>query len=122
MRARACRPGQGLAVKNIGSFSARARTPVLADVLIDVWAFEEGHCGIELNIHPDDIEDVSTCVLITGAALADLAEAISLVPGSNLRKRDRGNVIEIGSMTTEGFVADESRPEVERRRPDEARR
>src|SRR5439155_26234377 len=78
-------------LKNIGSFTTRSLTPVPADVLIDIWVFDEGHCGIELNIHPDEIEDISTCVLITGAALADLAQAISLVPDVEAELPDIAN-------------------------------
>jgi hypothetical protein len=81
-------------LENIGSFSSRARAPVPADVLIDVWLFKEGHCGIELNIHPDDLEDVSTCVMISGQALADLAEAVALI-NTPQRKVSHDNVVSI---------------------------
>jgi hypothetical protein len=66
---------------------------VPADVLIDVWMFKEGQCGIELNVHPDDIEDVGTCVMISGPALTDLIDAIGLISKARAKDLSVDNVV-----------------------------
>jgi hypothetical protein len=80
-------------MRNIGSFNTRSIAPIPADVLIDVWEFADAQRGIEINIHPDDVQEVSTCVMISGTDLAELHEAVRAATEPSVCTREPETIV-----------------------------
>jgi hypothetical protein len=66
-------------MQNIGSFNTRSVVPVPSDVLVDVWLLDDGECALEINVHPDDVMEMGTCVMLKGADLKALTEALAVL-------------------------------------------
>jgi hypothetical protein len=84
-------------MQNIGSFNTRSVAPVPADVLVDVWQLATGECAVEINIHPDDLDEGSTCLMIRGAELAALTEAAAVASDPGKHRPLGPSVIPISS-------------------------
>jgi len=96
-------------LRNIGSFNTRSHVPLPADLLLDVWQLDDGDCALELHVHPDDADEVGTSVMVRGADLNALIEAVAIITDP-ARGRPKSNVVALrdfaGAVAMSGRTTD----------------